>query len=199
MLLLENSFYDELSQIENRLGLAEGFFRSVRGESDWAFIIKIHALLEAAFSDRICANLVRPELLDIMSAIPMSDSHCGKVAFANSLGMLGDGEQARAHRGFIRYLSELRNMLAHDPRNVDYNLMAELDNKPTRESRFALFRKSDSFSSNDNDVFENVFLVNPKMVVWWSAVSTLARIYDFYALTARQAQTVEFLKSLVPK
>lgn len=133
-----------------------------------------------------------------MIAIPMSDTRCGKARFAEVLGMLGVGKAAKAHKGFIGYLSELRNNLAHDPRNVNFDLKKEIDGM-RRDRQQSLFKNCDTFSSNDNDVFENVFLVNPKMVVWWSAVSTLARIYDFYALTARQAQTVEFLKSLVPK
>ena len=195
MLLLESAFYDQLGLIERQLGLPDGFFRNVRGEDDWSFVIKIHALFEAAFPERICAELDRPELKDVISCLELSGTRRGKVAFANALGMLGDGAAAGRHRGFVRHLSELRNKLAHDPRNVSFRLKEDIDQLAQNDRR-RLFVKCDSFSGNDDLIFENVFLVDPKTVVWWSAVATLAQIYGFTEITELQANTRNFLESL---
>jgi len=195
MLLLENVFYDQLSVIEQQLRLPDRFFRNIRAEDDWSFIIKIHALFEAAVSDQVCEKLNRPELKDVMSCLELSDSRRGKVAFADALGMLGDGTVARRHRGFIRHLSELRNKLAHDPRNVNFDLREDIDQLCQTDKR-RLFVRCDTFSGNDDLIFERVFLVDPKTIIWWSAVATIAQIYDFNEIRGLQAGHLEFLRSL---
>ena len=73
--------------LEQKLGLESGFFESLDGEneSDWSFIIKAHALIEAAISHLLTEHLRRPELGDIFSRLDMSNKSTGKAAFVNAL------------------------------------------------------------------------------------------------------------------
>ena len=53
---------DAINELENDTGVKEGFFISLLKEDDWSFIIKIHALYEAAITSLILNKLGQPTL-----------------------------------------------------------------------------------------------------------------------------------------
>ena len=99
--------------LEVNLGLKQGFFESLDSddENDWSFVIKAHALAEAAVSHLLTEAVKRPELSDLFSRLDMSNKTTGKAAFVKALGLLGEEE-----RRFVSAFSELRNRLVHDVR-----------------------------------------------------------------------------------
>jgi hypothetical protein len=100
-----------------RMGLAAGFFEKLQGEDAWSFLIKLHAMFEAACTHLLLFHFQEPELSEVFSRLELSNKTTGKVAFLGRLELLGKGE-----RRFIAALSELRNSLVHDIRNYAFSL-----------------------------------------------------------------------------
>ena len=93
-------------EFEPELGVPAGFFERLYNEDDWSFVIKLHALIEAAATKVLVECLNKPELRDYVARAPLSGAENGKLPMMKALG-IGDSQ----FRGFIRKLSELRNQL----------------------------------------------------------------------------------------
>lgn len=106
-----------LARLESRLGLPEKFCETFLAEDDWSFIIKLHALLEAALTDALVVKLGHPELERVVSNLSTSSAETGKIEFALALGLI-----ERDERRCIKHLSRLRNEVAHSIRNVSFDL-----------------------------------------------------------------------------
>lgn len=91
--------------LEAQLGLPSGFLEGLRTEDDWSFIIKIHALIEAAVSHLLCTALGNDRLIDVFSCLDLSDKRRGKMAFAGALSLLGKSDR--------RFVSSLQNSVTH--------------------------------------------------------------------------------------
>ena len=52
----------EVSDLENLLGLPNGFYNSLMAEDDWSFVIKLSALFEAASGQALSAKLQHSEI-----------------------------------------------------------------------------------------------------------------------------------------
>lgn len=98
-------------------GLPKTFFDDLKQGDDWSLVIKIHAIFEALVTDLLRVELGRKELSDILSRIELSGRPTGKLEIAKSLSVLSEKEIK-----FIRNLSELRNDLVHNIRNVGFDL-----------------------------------------------------------------------------
>lgn len=108
---------DLITDLEHRLGLPRGFFQHLVDEDDWSFIIKLHALFDAACTHMLLFHFQEPDLEDLISRIELSNKATGKVAFLGKLGLLG-----KHGRRYIASLSELRNSLVHDVRQSAFSL-----------------------------------------------------------------------------
>jgi hypothetical protein len=112
------SNYDLIRMLEEKVGLQSGFLVKLYEEDDWSFIIKLHALMEAACTHLIVAHLEKPELADIISRLELSGKTLGKTVILKRLNLLGE-----YNRRFISALSELRNKLVHDIRFSNFTLL----------------------------------------------------------------------------
>lgn len=188
--------------LEAAVGLPSGFLERLKEEDDWSFIIKTHALIEAAVSHLLCSALDKPVLAEAFSHLELSDKRRGKIAFAAALDLL-----EKRDRRFISSLSELRNTLVHDVRNVNFSLshhVSAMDSKA-----FSAFVKGfDSFSAGGLVAFhggevspDEVFRREPKTAIWWSAMVTVAIIYQVKEIERLRAQhdaiVVERLRHLI--
>jgi hypothetical protein len=128
----------DVRQIEEELVLPTGFLDSLLHEgNDWAFIIKLHAVLETSISV-LLASQVRPmglheianeaglqdlastspsRLDEIFNRLPLGDIKTGKLAFCTAMDLI-DKNGSR----FIREISRIRNSLVHDIRNLSFSL-----------------------------------------------------------------------------
>src|SRR2546425_2976603 len=158
-----------VTEFEKELGLGEGFFVNLLlKEDDWSFIIKLHALVEAAVSHLLAATCGE-KLLDVFARLDLSSDAIGKVAFAKSLDVLDAGE-----RTFIRKLSEIRNSFAHDVRQAGTTLaayVAVLDPNQLKSLKVAVGPGVDPFPIGSRFVPELDFVRdNPKLCIWLRAL-----------------------------
>lgn len=103
--------------LQDKLGLPTDFFKRLLQEDDWSFIIKLHALVEAACTDLLLHHFDEPSLKNIISRLELSNKSFGKLAFIKELELLGD-----ASRRYISSLSEWRNNFVHNVQNCNASL-----------------------------------------------------------------------------
>jgi DNA-binding MltR family transcriptional regulator len=171
--MYRQSIFELVPLLETNLGLEQGFFESLDSddEHDWSFVIKAHALMEAAVSHLLTEASKRPELADIFSLLDMSNKATGKVAFVKALGLLDEKE-----RRFVSAFSELRNRLVHDVRNVGFDLQKHVESLSAKERE--IFRNNFNIISTEvtNDV-KNLFHLDPRQALWYSVMAFLGIVY----------------------
>jgi len=115
----EIAFRLHLSFMQEHYDLPNGFVWGLKDESDWAFVIKLHALFEALVTELLLAELGREELQNLAEHMELSAKPVGKLEACRSLGILKDEEVK-----FIRKLSEIRNRVVHNIREVNFGFAA---------------------------------------------------------------------------
>lgn len=175
----QNQALQEVTRLEKGLNLPEGFFEKLLEEDDWSFIIKLHALFEAALSHVIVHRLGCDALADAVSYMDMSDKRKGKVVIASALGLLVSEE-----RGFLDILSELRNVCAHDIREtVTFNLVDMVASmKPGQQTKFIKSVCGDMadepYDDEDGTMisYRQFALKYPKVTIWTIGMYVLAHL-----------------------
>jgi hypothetical protein len=79
----------EYAELERAVGVREGFFHRLVDEDDWSFVIKLHALFEAACAHLLLFHFREPELADIVARLELSNKtkeRCVKNAIVGSSG-----------------------------------------------------------------------------------------------------------------
>jgi len=171
--MTSNYLGDLIPRLERMLGVPDGFFDSLDNddETDWAFVIKLHALVEAAISHLLAEALGSPELHDIFSRLDMSNKSTGKAAFVKALGLMGEAE-----RRFISSLSEMRNTLVHDVRNVSFDLAKYVEDMDKIEQN-AFLKKFNLISTEVNDDVRTLFRFDPRQALWYAGMAFLGIVY----------------------
>lgn len=113
---------EAVARLEDYLKLAPGFIDALETEDDWSFIIKSHAILEAALASLIWRHLGRPELADALSFLEMGHRKYGKIALTEALGLT-----EKVERRFLTELGALRNLCAHRAENISFSFSSYID------------------------------------------------------------------------
>ncbi len=129
------NFEKHLHELEKSLGIPEGFIERLRDEDDWSFVIKAHALLEAAISQLLAHELGKPQLEGVFARLDMTAAF-GKLTFGEVLDVVD-----KPKRRFIRALGEIRNDFAHQISNAGMKLdvyLAGMDKQKRKAKHEAL-------------------------------------------------------------
>jgi hypothetical protein len=170
----DRSVVNVVKRLESSLSLPVGFCEGLLAEDDWSLVIKLHALIEAAVSRVIAAKIGCQDLERVLSHLELSRDKCGKVEFANALGLLG-----KEDRRFIRGLSELRNRLVHDVTNVTFSMreyVASLNSQQQTKFITTFAFAGLHPGSPIPPEFAEYVRKKPKTALWKSALYSLACI-----------------------
>jgi hypothetical protein len=187
---------EAILELESKIGVPTNFFRNLNNADDWSFVIKLHALFEAACSHLLLFHFKEPELSEVFSRLELSNKTTGKIAFLGKIGLLD-----KENRRFISTLSELRNSLVHDVRNSEFSLTnllgtleaAEVKNLAISFSPFETTIRQFPYESkmklgfDENfqaqakiDAVTERFRADPKCHIWIGAYSVLTSLVDMY-------------------
>ena len=166
---------DELQELEDKLGVPEGFLESLRSEDDWSFVIKSHALIEAALTTLLASHFGRPELREFIEYLETSNIRTGKVALLSNQKILTKNQIT-----FIRKFSELRNDIVHDVKNVDFRFetyLRELSKQKFKSvtNWVIYYRVNFEFNRKVSNRAEAMRKF-PKFMVWLGLLEVLSRI-----------------------
>lgn len=162
---------EQIPLLESKLGIELGFFEKLGEETDWAFVIKLHALVEAAVSHLLVRSLGNDALLGTVSHLELSNKKAGKVAFIKDLGLLDEAE-----RRFISSLSELRNQLVHNISNVNFRFHEHVQ-KMDKQQFKAFLTNFNLISTEVTDDIRKFFYTDPQQATWYSGMVLLGIIY----------------------
>ena len=159
--------------LEAELGIAAGFFESLDSdeENDWSFVIKLHALVEAAVSHLLTERVNLPELAGLFARLDISSKTTGKAAYVEALALLDKPE-----RRFMSSLSELRNKLVHDVRNVNFDFDAYVE-EMTKDQRNAFLNSFNLLSTEVTEDVRKLFHHDPRQALWYSGMAFLGIVY----------------------
>ncbi|MCX6558686.1 MAG: hypothetical protein NTW95_14850 [Candidatus Aminicenantes bacterium] len=175
--MADDNLYDAVHEIEKSLGLPSNFYSSLLEEDDWSFIIKIHSLVEAAVTHILVVASGKQELINVFTLLELSDNRKGKLAFIKDMNLL-----EKKYRRFIKTLSELRNSLVHDIKNVGFSF-DDYFKKLNPEKRKS-FVEAMSLGFNEKleingkqFTFKDHIENKPKESIWLATMVLLAEIY----------------------
>lgn len=185
-------------ELEAKIGVRENFFQDLLAEDDWSFVIKLHALFEAACTHLLLFHFKEPELTEIFAHLELSNKAIGKIAFLGKLELLG-----KDNRRLVASLSEMRNSLVHDVRNAEFSLdgmvagfdTTALKNFALAFSPYETLIRTFPLSADSNsrlgydERLQKVASVDemmrrakrsPKYHIWLGAYNVLVSIVDMY-------------------
>jgi hypothetical protein len=166
---------------EKELRLTGGFFVNLlHKEDDWSFIVKLHALVEAAVS-HLLATICGDKLLEVFTRLGLR----AKLRFTEALGVLDKDE-----RTFVDKLADIRNVFAHDVRQAGATLaayVAGLDANQLKSLKVAVGPGIDPFPIGDHPPVPELEFVrdNPKLCIWLKALFVISFIYQRKDLVLR--------------
>jgi hypothetical protein len=159
-----------------QLGLPANFDRKLRSDDDWSLVVKLHALIEAAMTNALVAHVGKEATRDVFSRLSIG-GRSGKMAFAKALNCADDREIR-----FVQKLSELRNKLVHDVRNVGFTLAAHIKKLSATERRTFvrnLFYLHVGYDAPEWEIDKAVRIVrrDPKYALWFTGLHATAGLY----------------------
>lgn len=179
---MEDKFPDTLEEavhaLEVQLSLRKGFLQGLLQESDWSFILKAHALVEAAISHLLVKATVREDLRQVFSKLELGNASTGKIAFMTAMDLLGKEE-----RRLVRKFSELRNLVVHDVTKVEFDLKAHVSSLDSNQLKsfvqaFGYFSGNEDLEHQGGHLALRDFIqAQPKFSIWYSVMLLMGMIY----------------------
>ncbi len=182
-----------IAELEERANLKSGFYSGLLTEDDWSFVIKIHALYEAAVSHLLVYAIGKNELESYISRLELGDKSRGKLRLVKDLGLLDEQE-----RKFIYALSEIRNDFVHKVANTCVGLedyLQSLDeHKRKNYHRTFGYTYTETLHIAGHTVDSRVFTrENPRIAIWHNSMHVLAVIS---MITATEKSKLSIQKSI---
>lgn len=156
-----------LEAVEKEYDLGSGFLLRLYQEDDWSFVVKAHALIEAATSQLLTHHTGDARLARVFERLELSNTQVGRLAFLKALDLLSDRE-----RGFVRHFSELRNRLVHNVHSVRFRFADDLAAMNSQQNA-AFAEWASSFvekSSEGREWWRTTALESPKHTLWVATV-----------------------------
>lgn len=182
-----------IAELEERAKLQTGFYSGLLTEDDWSFVIKIHALYEAAVSQLLIFSIGKQELESYISRLELGDRSRGKLRLVKDLGLLDEQE-----RKFIYALSEIRNDFVHKVANTcvgleDYLRSLDENKRRNYDNTFG-YTYAETLNIAGHTVDSKVFTrENPRIAIWHNSMHVLAVIST---ITATEESKLSIQKSI---
>ena len=172
----EQDIFKAAEAVARDVGLQPGFLLRVRDEDDWSFVIKVHALIEAATTNLLAHHLDDPRLGNHLRALTLAGRHA-KLELAKSLSLVGDEDIV-----FARWLGELRNSLVHDISKVSFGFDGYITKIPRSKVDEFVRAVGPAFvpetEINGKRVTgRELVLENPKVAVWLCGIGYLGAVH----------------------
>jgi hypothetical protein len=167
-----------LIKLESDLALPSGFLIGLPTESDWSFTIKTHALLEAALSQAILAEVNDPRLDKLLGSLPTYR----KIEHAKALGLL-----AKPHLDFIKRFAKIRDVVVHKLESLSFTFadhVAHLAPDDRRNTLNELLFLADRSGGKAGETFST----KPRLVLWAHALAIVTELVAHKATAAVTAQ-----------
>lgn len=184
-------FPDE-AKLEAALQLPGGFLGDLVNETDWAFVVKAHALVEAGLAE-LLARCGEARLRDFFRRLPFAGGKTSKVVVARSLALIDEPTE-----NFLAVLSKLRNELVHDARFLRFRLdeyVSQVDQNAFRTAADAFGNVFEELRGADGaEARRALAKLNLRLLLHFAVMTCLAQMHfsvypgDLAALEAKWAR-----------
>jgi len=167
-----------VAALESDLGLSEGFYGRLLQEDDWSFVVKLHALLEAAMTSLLTAHFRDARLQDLLARMEVgSRAATGKLSFASALGVLSQRD-----RRFVTALADLKSELTSSLGRTKFSFTAyvtALDGDGRRKFLDAFAHGLGARVAREDNPADRkaVVLEHAKLAIWSTAMSCFGSMY----------------------
>ena len=171
------------------VGISRELRNSLHADDDWTFVIKLHAMVEAALSHLILSRLNEPKLAKIISRLDTNDKRKGKIAFIKAYELLPDNALL-----FVRKLSDLRNIAIHGIKGFGLDIATYLrDAKEEERANWGIAIGSYAEKPLTKAQIE-LALQNPRLTLYACCLAIMIRSYH-----ARPGAALRLYQSLLKK
>lgn len=163
-----------VAELEKSLGLKPEFFKSLRSDDDWSFVIKLHALIESSLGRFITAVFSDFALDKYFLTVDLCGGRHSKIKLLQELNQI-DADECK----FIVGLSTIRNRLVHNITHIQFDLQKYVnDMSATERRKFALqtcciFSDSSVPESEQRERIQDI-LKRPKLYLWLCALHVVS-------------------------
>ena len=176
---------------------SEKLYFIVNGD-DWSFIIKLVAIIESTLT----------KLLLEKSGDVNFTKFFESVSVSRKIDLLFELELCSLEgKNFIKYLLKLRNKLAHDPNELDFNF-ADYINELDKNQKNELLQSINIAKNNEyKDSYKKLLFNDTKVAIWINILPLLLAL-DFTRETLKMekevleistAKSEEILKNIIPE
>jgi hypothetical protein len=176
--------------LEKKLSLV----KKIGDDDDWSFVIKAHALIEAAVTSSVVAHSGNERLKRTIERLSLIGDNVSKLALAKEFALMSP-EQCR----FVKMIAKLRNKLAHEIDQIDFTFeayMASLDSEAKSE-----WQQSIVWFASDRrtrEVWCRIATATPKTALY-SAVYLLISLLYLDESTAEANRTIKMVADQTTK
>lgn len=115
--------------MREKLGVPVDFYTKLKGDDDWSFVVKLHALVESTILHILVSHFNDDRLLPLFAWMKNSDLNEGRLGFIRALELL---DSTRIN--FVVQFSGLRNKFAHNVRHIPFTIDEFLKGSKQREN-----------------------------------------------------------------
>ena len=182
---------EEMRLRELHLGLPTGFLdRLLKSDDDWTFVLRLHALFEAAIAHLVSEQLNDGALASWVDGLsirgPASKSSLGKA-----LGVITKEEDK-----LIEVLARIRSAFAHDvgmtcTSLVEYFQQMDQGARSSAVAHLGASLLSSGHPTEAGDI-ANTLLLRPRIILWLAASPLITRAYEVRRAARSKAINEEF-------
>ena len=172
----EDNIFTAAEAVSRDVGVEPDFLLRMREEDDWSFVIKLHALLEAATAHLLTHHFADRRIEPHFHALRLT-GRAGQLELAKRLELIGDHEARFAQR-----LSELRNSLVHEISNIGFRFETYVT-QPSEPKATEFVRDFGDAWIEELEINgarvsrRDMTLANPRVTVWLGAIGFLAAVH----------------------
>jgi hypothetical protein len=116
-----SAYFDYYKKLLSDLSVPDDFLDRLNKDDDWSMVIKIHSLMEIAFTHLLVSHF-GIHSKEIFEKLEMGNKQYGKLIFVRKFALISD-----TLIEFAELLCEMRNSFAHDIRNIDMGIGSYFD------------------------------------------------------------------------
>ena len=157
--------------------LPDSFLEDLLKGDDWTFILRLHALLETAITWSLEVHFQPHPIGDFLTKLNLSGKGSSKLELADQLGILDQDSNK-----FISGINSIRNRLAHNIRNLSFDLERYVDElSPEHRKQFVSTCCALADPKVVADTLKQGRVSNvpaPKLILWTEGILVIAMILE---------------------
>jgi len=150
-------------------------------DNDWSFVIKLVAIIDSTITKLILEKSGDTKFISLFESISISR----KLDLLFELGLC-----TSECKTFIKYLLKLRNKLAHNPNELDFNFKNYIEELDKNQKNELLQSINISKDNKHSDNYKKLIFDDTKTAIWINILPLLL-VFDFTRETLKKLKEID--------